>query len=69
MYSNAGLSATKKVKAYTFLNLVGPDALEKYYMFTFEREVDQKDSKGNMPTSEECENGQTCVQHNEPEAT
>lgn len=44
IYSNAGLSAaTKKVQAYTFLNLAGPDAQDKHDIFTFEEGEDPED--------------------------
>lgn len=33
-------AATKKVQAYTFLNLAGPDAQDKYDTFTFEEDAD-----------------------------
>ncbi len=46
IYRNAGLSAaTKKVQAYTFLNLAGPDAQDKYDTFTFEEGEDPEDSE------------------------
>ncbi len=44
VYSNAGLSAaSKKVKAYTLLNLAGPEALDKFETFTFEDGEDRED--------------------------
>ncbi len=46
IYCHAGLSAaTKKVQAYTFLNLAGPDAQDKYDTFPFEEEEDPEDSE------------------------
>lgn len=44
VYSNAGLStSSKKVKAYTFLNLAGLEALVKFDTFDFERNEDRED--------------------------
>ncbi len=44
IYCNAGLSdKTKKVQAYTLLNLAGPDAVEKSEAFTFAEEEDRED--------------------------
>ncbi len=44
IYCNAGLSdKTKKVQAYTLLNLAGPDAVEKSEAFTFPEEEDRED--------------------------
>ncbi len=46
IYRHAVLSAaTKKVKAYMFLNLAGQDAQDKYDTFTFEEEEDPEDSE------------------------
>lgn len=44
VYSNAGLTmASKKVKAYTFLNLAGPEALDKLDTFDFADDEDRED--------------------------
>ena len=44
VYSNAGLStASKKVQAYTLLNLAGPEALDKVDTFDFADDEDRED--------------------------
>lgn len=44
VYSNTGLStASKKVKAYAFLNHAGSEALDKINTFEFKRDKDRKD--------------------------
>lgn len=44
VYSQAGLSdKSKKVQAYTFLNLAGSDALDKYESFHFQENEDKED--------------------------
>ena len=44
IYSNTGLTtASKKVKAYTFLNLAGPEALDKLDTFDFAEDEDRED--------------------------
>ncbi len=51
IYCNAGLSdKTKKVQAYTLLNLAGPDAVEKSEAFTFAEEEDREDLSGGQST-------------------
>ena len=44
VYSNAGLAtASTKVQAYTFLNLAGPEALDKFDTFDFAADEDRED--------------------------
>lgn len=44
VYSKAGLSdKSKKVQAYTLLNLAGSDALDKYESFHFQEGEDKED--------------------------
>ncbi len=51
IYCNAGLSdKTKKVQAYTLLNLAGPDAVEKSEAYTFAEEEDREDLSGGQCT-------------------
>ncbi len=51
IYCNAGLSdKTKKVQAYTLLNLAGPDVVEISEAFTFAEEEDREDPSGGQST-------------------
>ncbi len=46
MYNKAGLSdKSKKVQAYTLLNLTGSVALDKYESFHFQEDEDKEDSE------------------------